>query len=368
MKKITINTKLLLNAVAVANNYTSKDDEYAGAITLTGDNNSLEVKAADGLQAIVFKNISFTSSDLADPSFETIALNGKKLATVLKAVKDNDVVIELQKESIMIKSNRSRVKIETHAKIQKIGVEKNYGKPLEIAACIQRMDSLLHAIDQNNPKYELNGLLIQAKDGQVDMVSTDTRRLAIISNSTQMDDTQIILPKQAVATMSKLFSEDEVIAEADDVLFSIHSESISYSTKLINGSYPDSNRIVPKSFSQTVILKADDLAEAIAEASMFENDIFIAIKNQILTISDFKQDTKVMLPKDESINIDTELYFAVNARYILDFIKAADTETLELCFNVHNFPFALKTKGLQEIVMPIANFPIELECQVGEAA
>jgi DNA polymerase-3 subunit beta len=368
MKKITINTKLLLNAVAVANNYTSKDGEHAGAITLTGDNNSLEVKATDGLQNIVFKNIGFVSSDLADPSFKTITLDGKKLATVLKVAKTNDVVIEMQKEAIFVKSNRSRVKIETHAKTQEVEVEKNYGKPLEIAACIQRMDSLLHAIDQNNPKYELNGLLIQAENGRVNMVSTDTKRLAVVSSSAQMDDTQIILPKQAVATISKLFSEDEVVTEADDVFFSIHSESISYSTKLINGSYPEYKRIIPQSFSQEVTFNANDFAEAVSEASMFENDIVIVVKNQILTISDFKQDTRVVLPKDESISQNTEICFAINAKYILDFIVAANTEILELCFNAHNTPLVLKAEDLQEIVMPIVDFPNEMEDQVEEAA
>jgi len=353
MKKITTNTKTLLGAVSTANTYTSKDGDYAGTIAFVGNNGMMEVKATDMMQTIVFKNIAFTSSDLSESGFEAISLDGKKLATVLKMAKSDEVIIEINDDFIIVKSNRSRVKIETMSEAQDISIEKGHGNPIILDECIGIMDSLIHAIDQNNPKYELNGLMLEAKDNKVSMVATDTRRLAVASSDTQMDDIKIIIPKQAVTTIVKLFSNNEIEAESDDVSFSIHSHFVSYSTKLINGKYPDFDRIVPKDFSQIVTLNAKKLVEIIEEAAMFEHNIVFSIKDQILSATDINKNTEAYAEKDETIDIHTDLNFIVHSRYILDFISACKSETVKLSFNNHNIPFALSTDKMLEVIMPV---------------
>ncbi|WP_152184413.1 DNA polymerase III subunit beta [Sulfurimonas indica] len=354
MKKITTNTKTLSNAVAIANTYTSKDGDYAGAITFVGNDGMIEVKATDNMQTIIFKNISFVSADLTDNSFDAITLDGKKLATVLKVTKSDEVIIELHEDHIVVKSSRSRVKISTQAKAQEIEIEKGYGKTLEIGNSIKSIHYLVHAIDTNNPKFELNGLFINVKKGNVDMVATDSKRLAVVSSETSMEDMHLILPRQTVLTIDKLFSDVDIETEADDVLFSIHSPFISYSTKLINGKYPEYKRILPTSFSQTVMLNVKEFKETVEEASMFESDILITIKNQALAASDISKNTNVQMQKDESMYIHTDLQFAIYAKYILDVLASCDSEEIQLCFNDSNIPIALKTGEFQEVIMPIA--------------
>jgi len=84
MKTITTSTKTLKSVVAIANTYTSKDGDYIAAVTLVGNDGVLEVKATDTVHTVIFKNIAFISSDLTDPSFDAVTLDGKKLATALK--------------------------------------------------------------------------------------------------------------------------------------------------------------------------------------------------------------------------------------------------------------------------------------------
>ena len=368
MKKITINTKALLNAVANANNYTSKDGDFAGAITIIGNDGQLEVKATDMIQTIIFKNIGFISSDLTNPNFDAVSLDGKKLATVLKAAKSDEVIIELSNGFITIKSNRSRAKIETREKVQEIEIAQSYGKKLELDGCIEMMDSMIHAIDQNNPKYELNGLLIEMENGTVNMVATDTRRLALVSDTIEgNDEVNIIIPKQAVITATKLFSDVEIEAEADSVLFSIHSDFASYSTKLISGSFPDYQRIIPKDFSQTVQLDAKSLVEVVTKASMFNNDIIISIQNQVLSAKDTDGNTEAYMPEEETMDPQVKIFFAVDSKYILDVISSSGEKTVDLCFNEQNIPLVLKAGKLKEVIMPI-QLPDALEEDIQEAA
>jgi len=353
MKKITTNTKKLLNAVANANNYTAKDGDYKGSVVLVGNNGKLEVKATDMMQTMVFKNIDFTSSDLTDPNFKAFSLDGKKLATVLKVAKSEEVIVEINDDFVVVKSNRSRVKIELHAQVQEITVEKGYGEKLDLSGLVNSMESLFHAIDVNNPKWELNGLLFQVKEKQINMVATDTRRLAVVSRETSMKNLDIIIPKHAVNTIVKHFDVVNIEAEADDVMFTIDTVMQSYSTKLINGKFPDYQRIVPAKFSQVIHLNVKSLAEVVEEASMFESDILVSIKDQTLSASDVSKNTEVFAEKDESIDIQTNIAFAVNSKYILDFISSINEEEIELCFNAQNIPFVLQTGNYQEVIMPV---------------
>lgn len=366
MKKITTSTKALLNAVATANNYTSKDGDFAGAITLNGVNGQMEIKATDMMQTIVFKNIAFVSSDLTDNNFAPVTLDGKKLATVLKVAKSDEVVVEFADNHIVVKSGRSRAKIDTMAKVQTIVLEKGYGKSLDLRECIDGMEYLFHAIDQNNPKFELNGLLLKADGGKLSMVATDTRRLAVVSKASSSEDVYIILPKEAIVTFRKLFSKVDYEAEADNHTFSVYSPFVDYETKLINGMFPDYQRIIPKTFSQTISVNAKEFAELASEASIFEEDILISVTKEEITASDLSGNTQAVLPRSENMRYGGEFKFAVNAKYILDVLMNANSEEVELCFNDTNLPFVLKSgEDTQEAIMPVT---LPEENEVEEAA
>jgi len=364
MKKITTNTKTLLNAVATANNYTSKDGDFAGVITLIGKNGQMEVKATDMVQTIIFKNISFQSGDLTNQDFDTFSLDGKKLATVLKAAKSDEIIFEIDDNFIVVKSNRSRVKIEIFEKAQNVKIAKGYGKQINLSENILNMESVVHAIDQNNPKYELNGLLLKRDKQKISMVATDSRRLAVVSSEAKEEDIEfdIILPKQAITTITKLFNGIDSEAEVDEVLFSIHSPFVSYSTKLISGKFPDYERIMPKNFNQTTLLNVTSLKEIASEASMFESDIIVSVDNQKLRATDVSRNTEVEMPQDETIDKNVNLFFAVNAKFILDILAVVKEEYIQLCFNETNLPFILKTGNLEEVIMPV-QLPDEIEME-----
>ena len=366
MKKITTNTKVLLNAVATANNYTSKDGDYAGAITLNGVNGQMEVKATDMMQTIVFKNIAFVSSDLTDNDFAPVTLDGKKLATVLKVAKSDEVIIEFADDHIVVKSGRSRAKIETMAKVQKIALEKGYGKSLDLGDSFDGMRYLTHAIDANNPKYELNGLLLEADGSKLTMVATDARRLATVSKPSSVEDVDVILPKEAIVTLNKLFSDVDFEAEVDEYKFSVYSPFVDYETKLISGKFPEYQRIIPKTFSQILILGTKEFTELVTEASIFEQDILINVSQDELTASDMSGNTKAIMPRSETMRLRKEFRFAVNSKYILDVLTNANSEEVELCFNETNLPFVLKADGdIQEVIMPVT---LPEENEVEEAA
>lgn len=351
MKTITINTIGLSNAVTTANTFTSKEGEFAGKIVLVGTNGKLMVKASDINQTIIFRDIGFVSSDLTDSDFPAFSIDGKKLQAVLKAAKNDEIMMNLLEDKIEIKSGRSKIKIETMVKTQSIDIAIGSGDSFDVSSHIGSFERVLHAIDMNNPKFELNGALLQVKDGMFNIVATDTRRLSVISSQTDIDDMEIIIPKVGVQTIVKLFSKTNVSAEIDSSSISVHSDTLSYQTKLTNGKFPEWSRIMPKSFSQKITLNKSLMISLLKEASVFENNLLMKIEHGEIVMKDESMNTKVSEVFD---NQEASIKLGVNAKHLLDFMVSTDEEEVVFNYADLNLPIMLSSGEQQrEIMMPV---------------
>jgi len=351
MKTLTINTTIISNAVATASLFTSRDGEFAGKIVLVGQEGKMEVKASDYAQTIIFKGLEFVCSDLTDDSFSAFSIDGKKLSTVLKAAKTAEVQIELGKEEIVVKSGRSKVKIETLAKTQEIQVAKG-GVAFDFGKEIAHMERILHAVDNNNPKYELNGVFLQSANGILNIVGTDGKRLSRATTES-VQDFEMIVPKTAIASVIKLFDGFDVKACFHDSSLTIHTESVEYEARLTNGKYPAWQRIIPQSFKQVITFSRTSLAELLKEASLFDNELVFEIKEGRIILSDLQKSTVV----EEKMNVNdnnANLRFGMNSKLVLDFLSSYDGEKVQLGFNDPNLPFMLiADPSYSEVVMPI---------------
>lgn len=349
MKTLTLNTSSLLNAVAIANNFMAKEGDFEGTIVLAGHNGKLEVRSTNFEQTIIFKEIDFVSSDLTDNNFSAFSIDGKKLLTVLKAARDEVKIELISTEQVIVKSGRSRVKIDLFANTQSISINKEGYSLGNMSEQINAMHKVIHAADLNNPKYELNGILLQAKQGYFNVVATDARRLSIVKMVSQ-DNMDIIIPKKGAETIIKLFQGFDVDSKLqDNTLLSFHTDKISFSTKLINGKYPNFERIVPMGFKQTVTIPTSALKSLVNEASIFNNEIIIDINNNKIKLTDFDDNTKVEDDFTSSVNIQ----FGINAHAIIDFINTIKDINIQIGFNENSLPIALIASNQKEIIMPI---------------
>lgn len=349
--KITTNTQQLTNAVAIANGYISKEGDFAGKIVITGAKGFITVKSTDYIQLIALKKIPFVSQDLTMDSFKDFSIDGKKLLTALKAAKTDEVILEIDNSILVIKSGRSRVKIELNYEVQEISTSAN-GNFLNIDRnIITDFKKIYHAIDANNPKFELNGVFMEIKNGVLNLVSSDTRRLSVCSSKTSDNDMELIVPKEAISSMIKLFPHENIIAEFDDISLTVKTEMVTYLTKLINGKFPEYRRILPQSFAQNLTITRTKFLELIKEASLFEQQISILIEDGKITINDKDKNTEV---QDNVLDESVNMYFHINAKSVLDFLSSYDGENVEIKFNSAKLPIVLRAdSSYLEVCMPI---------------
>ncbi len=325
--KISVNTMRILNAVATASSYVAKDGEHAGKLTISGINGHLEVKVTNYVQTVVLRKIPFSSSDMTLDSIEAFSIDGKKLLTALKAVKTENIELERSSDILQIKAGRSKFKINLFDEVQEVEISKK-GKSLDIGDnLIENFKKVIHSVGINMPKYEVNGVLIEIKSGLLNTVGTDTTMLSLVTAKTSNDDMEIIVPKDAISSIIRLFGHLDVTAFVDETSLTISTEILDYSTKLISGKFPTWQRIVPQSFAQKFTINKDKFATLVKEASLFDTQITVKIKDQKILIKDFDGNTEV---EDTVSDSNIDMNFHVNAKNILDFISSYSDDEITI--------------------------------------
>jgi DNA polymerase-3 subunit beta len=287
----------------------------------------------------------------------SITANGKKLLDIIRILKDNEVVLETVQNTLHIQQGRSNFKLPTFNASEFPSFPAFADKPkiqIDSQVLIESLKKITPSTDTNNPKFELNGALIDIKNDSINFVSTDTRRLAIVNvANTNETELSIILPKKAIIEIQKLFF-DNIEIYYDNTYLIIRSDQYIFFTKLINGKFPDYTRIVPKEIAKTMMLPKAQMIDAIKQITTISNDLKITFDANAIGFESLS---------DDNIEAKTELEFqtgfqspfmvAVNSRYILDFIAQTKNAEFSIGLNESNMPFVLEDENFKTIVMPI---------------
>ncbi|MBD3808584.1 MAG: DNA polymerase III subunit beta [Epsilonproteobacteria bacterium] len=283
--------------------------------------------------------------------------NGKKLLDIIRILKDDELTLEVLDSSLVIKQKQSKFKLPIFDASAYPAFPQTDNKPqitLDSLQLIQSFKKISPAIDTNNPKFELNGALINIKEKSTDIVGTDTRRLAISTiNNASSEELAIIVPKKAILEIQKLFL-DKISIFYDSVNLIIINDNYYFYSKLINGKYPDYARIIPSSIKHNLKLPKKDMAEAIKMMSTISQDIKLTINpNNIIfhALSSDNLEAKTELDINSGIGERFEISF--NSRYILDFLYQIDDDIFEMNLNESNLPFVVKSNQFMTIIMPI---------------
>jgi len=210
------------------------------------------------------------------------------------------------------------------------------------------------AIDSNNPKYELNGALIDIKTDKINFVATDTRRLAVASSlQTAQKEIAIIIPKKAIAEMQKLFF-DEMNIYYDENTMLVKSENFTFFTKLINGKFPDYQRIIPQDKKYELTLNRDKMIDHLKQVSTISQEMKLTFRNDAIIFESLNEENiEARTQLDFISNLTEDIVLAVNSKYLLDFLTHIEKNEFKLRYNDATLPFMLSSDEFITVIMPI---------------
>lgn len=351
--KFTISKNIIENIISSMQPFLNKKDSSAitSHIYLEVLNANLIIKSTDyemGCTANV--------SDIKDIIDGKATVNGSNFLNIIRRLKDDDIVFEVSDNNLNIKQKRSSFKLPMYdANEYPSFVNLDNLKSLNINTInlINSIKKITPSIDNNNPKFELNGALIDIKSQKINFVATDTRRLAVSNlENISNEQTQLIIPKKAIVEIQKLFL-DEATIKYDETNLVISNNNYTFFTKLINGKFPDYERIIPNSLKYNFSLSKSLLIESIKLVTSIESKIKITFSPDNIIFESLDDDSESKTQIDCVLSIPESFYIAVNSKYILDFLSSTNSENINVGFNESNLPFYLEDNNFITIVMPI---------------
>lgn len=287
----------------------------------------------------------------------SITANGKKLLDIIRILKDDNIILESIGEMLHIQQANSNFKLPTFNANEFPEFPSIDSKPkinLDSQKLISSLKKITPAIDNNNPKFELNGALIDISSDAISIVSTDTRRLALVNiDNNSSEELSLIIPKKAIIEMQKLFfSAIEIYYDNTHLI--IKSDQYTFFTKLINGKFPDFTRIIPKETNYNLSIPKGLMIDAIKQITTISNDLKITFENSVIIFESLSEDNiEAKTQVEFNTPFSEPFVLAINSKYILDFLSQINTNEFNIGINESNLPFVVSSEDFKTIIMPI---------------
>ncbi len=311
-----------------------------------------------------------TSIDSVSDNVNNLAITvaGKKLQEILRILPDQSKVsIDIKDNKAQIKSNKSRFNLQSlpAQDFPKLNTQLEYSNTITLSqsALKKLISSVQFAMAQQDVRYYLNGVLFVIEDNQFRAVATDGHRLAYnaISLPEEHAKSEIIIPRKAINELSKLLSDDNDIIKIE---FSAQQLKATFSnieliTKLIEGKFPDYQRVIPNyinhlSINRTLVQQALQRA-AILSNEKFRGVRFVLTEKNLCIISSNSEQ------EEAQVEIETDYHgeaidIGFNVNYLLDGLNSIHTEMAIFSFGNPNSSILITSPedfDFRYVVMPM---------------
>lgn len=216
----------------------------------------------------------------------------------------------------------------------------------------------------------LTGINFKIQKDQMECTATDSYRLSkkiVHLNEEVLEDINVIIPTKNLSELVKMFLDDDHFVELhifnNKIIFKF--DHIVLMSSLINGTYPDTSKLIPETFKVKIKTNLHELYDAIDRASLLTNEsekntIRFESRGQEATISSNIPEIgnvkeTIFIEKEE----EEDIHIAFSSKYMMDAIKSLEHEEVELLFNSEVEPIIVKNKenpNLIQLILPIRTY------------
>ena len=296
-----------------------------------------------------------------------ITVSGRKLLDICRALPEGSVVgVSVSGEKMAVRAGRSRFNLATLPAAEFPVVEDiKAGQSISVNQEIlgRLFDKTHFSMAQQDVRYYLNGLLLETGAGQLRAVATDGHRLALCQADVdgEVEEQQVIVPRKGVLELQRLMTGDgDLNIELGSNHIRIQLDGIRFTSKLIDGRFPEYERVIPKESSNE--LKADRGAfqGALQRTAILSNEKYRGIR---LVIRDSGVILQAHNPEQEEAEEELEVEYSgedieigFNVNYLLDALGAIDGDEVTLSVQDSNSSCLIRRPGSDDckfVVMPM---------------
>ncbi len=285
-----------------------------------------------------------TTVDLGgDSGSFTTTVGARKLIDILRTMpSDQTVSLESSASKLILKGGKSRFTLQTlpAEDFPLVQEAASFGPVFSVPQKTLKdlLNQVSFAMAVHDIRYYLNGILFVAEGKQLSLVATDGHRLAF-ANATldvEVPRQEVILPRKTVLEMQRLLSDAEGAIEmqfaSNQAKFSF--EGMEFVTKLVEGKFPDYNRVIPKNHKNTVTLGRAPLLASLQRTAILTSEKFKGVRLNIepgvlrVASNNAEQEEAV-----DELDIDyggDSIEIGFNVTYLIDALTNMDQDMVKL--------------------------------------
>ncbi|MCB1977954.1 MAG: DNA polymerase III subunit beta, partial [Burkholderiaceae bacterium] len=217
----------------------------------------------------------------------TTTVNARKIIDVLRTMpSDQTVSLETSQDKLVLKGGKSRFTLQTLAAEDFPLVQEaaNFGPAFSVPQKTLKhlLGQVAFAMAVQDIRYYLNGILFVAEGQTLSLIATDGHRLAFASATLDVEvpKQEVILPRKTVIELQRLLSDADGALEmrfaGNQAKFSFGA--LEFVTKLVEGKFPDYNRVIPQNHHNSVTLGRAPLLASLQRTAIMTSDKFKGVR------------------------------------------------------------------------------------------
>jgi DNA polymerase-3 subunit beta len=232
-----------------------------------------------------------TQADLGgdDGTFAT-TVGARKLIDILRTLpSDQRVTLESKDAKLILKGGKSKFTLQTlpAEDFPLVQEAPSFGPVFSLPQKTLKslMNQVSFAMAVHDIRYYLNGILFVAEGKQLSLVATDGHRLAFASATLDVEvpKQEVILPRKTVLELQRLLSDKDGALElqfaSNQAKFRF--DGMEFVTKLVEGKFPDYNRVIPRNHKNILVLGRTALLSAMQRAAIMTTDKFKGVRMSV---------------------------------------------------------------------------------------
>lgn len=309
---------------------------------------------------LVDRQLTFTGTDLEVEIVGQVQLEGagtngeitvpaRKLLDICKALPE-DVMVSfmIEGEKAVVTAARSRFTLSTLPANEFPNVEEGDAS-LRFIVAQQRLKDLINATSfamaQQDVRYYLNGMLLELENAKLTAVATDGHRLALSNMDAPgiavQEKVQVVLPRKGVVELSRLLSDAgdiTVILGANHLR--VTADDFSFTSKLVDGAYPDYQRVLPKGGTNQLLASKEVLRQAFSRTAILSNEKYRGVRlglNKGLLVLSANNPEQEEAQEEVAVEYGGDsLEIGFNVNYVLDVLGALQGDSVRITLSDAN--------------------------------
>lgn len=262
------------------------------------------------------------------------------------------------------------INAEEFPQLPQLEEEKVLSIPSDLLKTMLRQTSF--AVSTSEMRPILTGIMWSLEKGQLKFVATDSHRLAsrsaVVECAEDLSFSNVVVPGKSCNELMKILDDTQTVVDivvAENQIL-IKANHILFYSRLLEGTYPDTSRIIPQGSKTEVVVQSKDFLQSIERASLLSREgkanvvRLVTMQDNSVEISSNAPEIGRVTEMMNTVSVDgEELKISFNAKYMIDALRSLDSGEIRVSFTGAMSPFIIQPTDhdwILHLILPVRTY------------